>query len=37
MIEINVEDYFMVGVYRNNNNNTAKQKKQTRDWLTAGP
>lgn len=37
MIEINVEDYFMVKLYRNNNNNTTKQKKQTRDWLTAGP
>ena len=27
MIEINVEDYVMVKLYRNNNNNTMKQKK----------
>ena len=26
MIEINVEDYFMVKFYRNNKNNTMKQK-----------
>lgn len=27
MTEINVEDYFMVKFYRNNKNNTMKQKK----------
>lgn len=37
MIEIKVEDDVMVKFYHNNNNNTMKQKKQTQDWLTAGP